>query len=481
LEVEVKKKFTMWRIWGYEVPFVFGNLRLLLIVFKLVTILKLSDLQNYQALDRRLVAKAGAEHVQRFVKHFMGLGQFLTALGQDENAEVLASFTPGRIEVLGKHTDYAGGHSLVCAVAHGFFAVCVPSGEATLHLHDVGRSQSLSIDLAHPPEPEIGSWHNFAHSVVKRMTTNFGVLKGGTIAFLNDAPSAAGMSSSSAFIVMLFNLLSSINDLESHPEYKANIHTLMDVATYASTLENGKSFGTLKGEKGVGTLGGSQDHTAILCSQPNQLNLFSYAPTVFHKSVALPENHVFVIAHSGVKADKTGNAMEAYNAASILASEVAAKWREANQSYEPHLAHFLDKSDNVIKKFNAILLEKEERRLLHFVHENQCVLRAVRALEEGNVGEFSAAVQESQHFAETLLQNQVPETAFLARSAVEQGALAASAFGAGFGGSVWALVEAPKVGQFIDAWKSEYAAAFLDVAQQAGYFTETAGAATFFI
>jgi len=82
-----------------------------------------------------------------------------------------------------------------------------------------------------------------------------------------------------------------------------------------------------------------------------------------------------------------------------------------------------------------------ERRLDHFIGEDRRVPDALEAVGAGDVPRLAALSQASQADAETLLGNQVPETIALARAAREQGAFAASSFGAGFGGSVWALVE----------------------------------------
>ena len=97
------------------------------------------------------------------------------------------------------------------------------------------------------------------------------------------------------------------------------------------------------------------------------------------------------------------------------------------------------------------------RRLDHFRLENDRVIpAAVRALERADLEAFGRAVDESQTGAEQLLGNQVPETITLTRVAREQGAAAASAFGAGFGGSVWALVESDAATDFTARWQRRY-------------------------
>jgi galactokinase len=88
------------------------------------------------------------------------------------------------------------------------------------------------------------------------------------------------------------------------------------------------------------------------------------------------------------------------------------------------------------------------------------------------LGEVTAR---SQHAAETWLGNQVPETIALVSLAREHGAIAASAFGAGFGGSVWALVDAAGAAAFERAWAEAYRERFPEAASRAMFFTTESG------
>jgi galactokinase len=97
------------------------------------------------------------------------------------------------------------------------------------------------------------------------------------------------------------------------------------------------------------------------------------------------------------------------------------------------------------------------KRLAHFLLENETLVpAAARALADGDVETFGRVADESQRGAENLLTNQVPETIALTRFARELGAAASSAFGAGFGGSVWALVLATDAQEFTDRWRARY-------------------------
>jgi galactokinase len=101
------------------------------------------------------------------------------------------------------------------------------------------------------------------------------------------------------------------------------------------------------------------------------------------------------------------------------------------------------------------------------------------ALAFGDLEEFGRLVDESQRYAEKFLRNQVKETVFLARKARRLGAAAASAFGAGFGGAVWALVEERDAERFIKEWAARYRKKFARAAERSSFFITRPGPAAF--
>jgi galactokinase len=115
-------------------------------------------------------------------------------------------------------------------------------------------------------------------------------------------------------------------------------------------------------------------------------------------------------------------------------------------------------------------------RLDQFVLETfQIIPAAGDALGREDLAAFGDLVDRSQAAAELWLGNQIPETIALARLARTSGALAASAFGAGFGGSVWALVGTADAPAFLDQWRSRYLANFPDRLGRAEFFLTSAG------
>ncbi len=398
--------------------------------------------------------------------------------GEGDRAGWGAWFVPGRIEVLGKHTDYGGGRSLICAAERGFHVVSAARADRRLSLTDLGRGTSLVLDTDEP-RPE-ASWATYPLTVLRRLSRNFPELSHGVdVVFESDLPSAAGMSSSSALMVAVLLALVHANRLDETPRWIENLHDRReDLAAYAATIENGQTFRGFVGESGVGTEGGSEDHTAILCSRPMALAQYAFCPTRHERSVAFPAGLVFAIGVSGVAARKTGQARDDYNRASRLAARVLERWRTDTGREDASLAAALSSSSDAPGRLRALLGSDGELldRFEQFFEEStRLVPAAADELARGDLHGFGRTVARSQQLAEERLRNQVPETVTLARTARAHGAWAASAFGAGFGGSVWALVDQPDARAFLDRWQNAYRTECPAAAPRARFFLTMPG------
>ena len=400
-----------------------------------------------------------------------------------------AFFVPGRIEVLGKHTDYGGGSSIVTAVEQGFCLVAVPRPDATARVHALDLGEDVCFGL----EPELsvphGHWSNYPLTAARRLARNFPECRRGMdLAFASDLPPAAGMSSSSALIVASFLVIAAVNDLAATDRYRSQIGDALDLASYLGCVENGQSFGELAGDRGVGTFGGSEDHTAILCSEPRALGQFAYCPTRFERRIPVPPNTALAVGVSGAVAEKTGAAQELYNRASGRASALVSIWQQHTGGAQKHLAPILGSAPDAGDRLRQLVArspgdeftaQELATRLDHFIAESELIPQAGDALAAGDLDRFGQLVDRSQELTESLLQNQIPETVSLARSARSCGARAASAFGAGFGGSVWSLVDVDECPAFLEAWESDYTAEFPERGDAASFFQTQAGPAAF--
>lgn len=420
-----------------------------------------------------LSGEAASAHAARFDRLLATL-----ALGRCDREAWEAWYVPGRIEVLGKHTDYGGGRSLLCAAERGFGVVAAPRTDRRLAMTDLGRGTSLVLD-ADAPRPE-ASWSNYPLTVLRRLGQNFPEMTRGVDVMLeSDLPSAAGMSSSSALMVAVLLALVRANRLDDTPTWRASVRdSAEDLAAYAATIENGSTFRALAGESGVGTEGGSEDHTAILCSRPSRLAQYAFCPTRHERSIAFPSGLTFAIGVSGVAARKTGQARDDYNRASRNAGRVLERWRTSTGRRDDSLAAAISSSSDAPARIRVLLEGEPELldRYDQFLEEStRLVPAAGDALERGDLEGFGRTVARSQELAETRLRNQVPETVALVRTAGDHGALAASAFGAGFGGSVWALVEQSSARAFLDRWQNAYRTTCPDAAPRSRFFLTRPG------
>jgi galactokinase len=366
---------------------------------------------------------------------------------------------PGRIEVLGKHTDYAGGRSLLCAVDRGFVAAGRPSGGDRVVVTDITTGETVGLPTTGQPVPTAVSWARYPAVVIARAARNFpGRLRGCEIAFASDLPPAAGLSSSSALIVAVFQVLADVCELRPAATWTEELDTPEGIAGYLGAVEGGRPFAGLAGDAGVGTSGGSQDHVAILCSRPGQLSQYSFGPIRFEQAVATPAGHCFVVASSGVRAEKTGAAMAAYNAAAAVTAAILDRWNQTAGRTDATVADATRSSPDAPDRIRMLLRATPwTARFEQFCDESEIIIpAATAALAANDLAEFGRLVDRSQAGAERGLGNQVPETMFLARSARHLGAVAASAFGAGFGGSVWAMVPTASAADFTGAWRAGY-------------------------
>ncbi len=415
------------------------------------------------------------------------LDQALDTLGAAPAAHTL--LVPGRIEVFGKHTDYAGGDSLLVAVERGFTARIAPRDDGAVRVVDVGRGVRVDLRLGVEETPHTHGWTNYVATVVRRLATNFPeATRGCDIALLSDLPAAAGLSSSSALVVLVARALIAVNALDRTDRWQAAISDLDDEAAYLGTIENGADFKALRGVSGVGTFGGSEDHAAILGARPRAVLHVAFAPLRLRGVFALPADHLFAVAASGVVADKTGRARERYNAVSGRASQLVVRWNALTGARCGTLAEVLrsrpDAGDRLRWELSAhpdprYPTDELLDRLAHFEAEwGEHVPAALDALAQGDLGALAIAADASQASAERWLRNQVPETILLQRLAREHGATAASAFGAGFGGAVWALVPRAIARPFVSRWMAAYRASPLGRRQRraSAFLTEAAPA-----
>ncbi len=367
-----------------------------------------------------------SEQSERLSGHFGRLGPGRVRL-----------FVPGRIELVGNHVDYAGGSSLTMATTRGLAVVAEPIAESALRIEV--DSQGLSADF--PLETSImgEGWATYPATLIRRVLANVpsaAAAGGACVHIYSDLPLASGLSSSSAFLIALFLAWGHASGWIQDPLLQERLPDDQALADYVATIENGRDFGALVGRLGVGTAGGSQDHTAIVRSRPGQIGRYRYINPRREGLWAWPADVRPVVLVSGVVAEKAGDALGEYNAAVNLATALRDLWNAT----QPATAGIGLLSEADLDLLDGRVRGALAQRLAAFRAERAAVESATTAMERGDVAGFAAAINASQEGKEMLLGNQIPETITLCRLAREHGALAATSFGAGFGGAVLALM-----------------------------------------
>ena len=376
-------------------------------------------------------------------------------------------FVPGRIELFGKHVDYGGGASLTCAIGEGITAEIEPITRPVIEIEDHSTGRRARVALRRDARP--GGAHGGAYvaAVARRMARDFAPLKTGVrIRSTSTLPRSSGLSSSSAFVTLLVIAVAEANRLVERRAWRDHLTSPLALAEYCGAIEMGAPYGPFAGERGVGTRGGAQDHVAIVCSEADAVGAFRYLPAERVGRAAFPPHWSIVVGVSGVRATKSGGALADYNRASDVVRDLLALWNRATNRADQSLASALRSSGTAPDRLEALARSAGEAprflaRLEQFRAETERIVpQALDAFANADAAALGRLAVESQQRAETALHNQIPETMFLARAAMAAGAHAASAFGAGFGGAVWAVVDTAAAADVTARWKESYTTAF---------------------
>jgi galactokinase len=176
---------------------------------------------------------------------FCRAADLLVQKGHAEAEECQCYWVPGRIEVVGKHTDYAGGRSLLCAISKGF--ACVKVGgdgndqdKVDLTTEFDGKVHHASLAVDPELEPLKDHWSNYPATVIRRLARNFGIKRGCGISIQCDLPGSSGMSSSSAMICAMWMILADVNGIRDTEAFQQHLATDEELYSYLGFIENGQ-------------------------------------------------------------------------------------------------------------------------------------------------------------------------------------------------------------------------------------------------
>jgi galactokinase len=313
------------------------------------------------------------------------------------------AFGPGRVNLIGEHTDYNDGLCLPFAIAAGVTVEASegPDGTIEAHARDVSETDSFALD----DPARADGWRAFVRGTVAELARAGNELRGATLAISGDVPRGSGLSSSAALEVALALALLAHSGCEE-PDRR-------ELAGLCSRVENdwvGAETGLLDQ---LASLFGRADHAIrldirSLAIEPVPLELGDWRLVTVDSGV----EH----AHAG--SGYNDRRRECREACALLGIE---SLRDARVE---------DATD---------LPEPLDRRVRHVVEENARVDAAVEALGDGDLEALGALLDASHASLRDLYEVSVPEVEATVERLSDAGAAGARIMGGGFGGAVLAL------------------------------------------
>ena len=342
--------------------------------------------------------------------------------------DVKVFFSPGRVNLIGEHTDYNGGFVFPCALDFGTFAVAVKRNDNIFRMYSKNFENlgiiEFSLDrLINEPQDD---WANYPKGVIKTfLEAGFNINSGFDVLFYGNIPNGAGLSSSASIELATSVILKDLFNLEVD---------MVSMVKLSQKAEN-KFIGVNCGIMDQFAIGMGKKDNAILLDC-NTLN-YQYAPVVLNGAS-------IVIANTN---KKRGLADSKYNERRG-SCEAAVKVLNENGIDIKYLGELSVERFNEIK--HLITDEEQLKRATHAVTENERTKVAVEKLNAGDIEAFGQLMNQS-HIS---LRDDYEVTGFELDSLVEaaweaEGVIGARMTGAGFGGCTVSIVK----DEFIESFK----------------------------
>ena len=348
----------------------------------------------------------------RFIKHFDGkIGNIY--------------FSPGRINLIGEHTDYNGGFVFPGAVDKGIMAEVRPNGTDTVMCYSIDLKDRVEFKVADPEGPR-ATWARFIYGMVQEFK-GLGVdVKGFNIAFAGDVPLGAGMSSSAA-MESCFGC--ALNDL-----FADNKISKWDIALAGQATEH----------KYIGVNCGIMDQFASVFGQKGKLMRLDCRSREFEYFPFTPQGYKLVLVNSKVKHELAGSP---YNDRRKSCENVVVALSK----------HFTNKKFETLRDANWEELEvikgnvsAEDYQRAHFVlGEKDRVLAVCDALIAGDYETVGKKMYETHQGLSKEYEVSCEELDFLNEVAKDNGVTGSRIMGGGFGGCTINLVKDEIYDKFI--------------------------------
>lgn len=343
------------------------------------------------------------------------IGRYQERFGKEPAA---AAAAPGRVEVLGNHTDYNGGYVMSAAIDRTTTVVGDATGDGKIALVTANFGKEAAHDASEIKQNPENDWAGYVLGVADQLKKTGVDVRGFQAVIDSDVPVGSGLSSSAALEVSTALFLQQLFPFDMDK---------IEIAKLCQRAEN----------QFVGVNSGLMDQFSSVFGQENSL-LFLDCLTYEHETISLNRSDVeLVICNSMVRHELTGGDYNTRRAECMAAA-----------------AHFGKKllREVPIEEFEAHkgeLPENERKRAAHVLNENRRVLEGRQAASRGDLALLGNLMAQSHESSRLLFENSTPELDFLVETALGlSGCYGARLTGGGWGGATINLVDAGRAEEF---------------------------------
>ena len=351
-------------------------------------------------------------------------GQFAALYGDAEGVRFF--FAPGRVNLIGEHTDYNGGHVFPCALTIGTYAAARKREDDRIRLFSMnGKGDKFVEYRTDDLEPAGKSgWTMYPLGVIWAFAGRGMKLPSGfDMAIYGNIPNGSGLSSSASLEVLTGYVLKNLYG------FSVDGVTLAQIGQYSENNYNGMQCGIMDQ---FASAMGRKDHAIFLDTADLS---YTYAPVVLN-------GRKIVITNSKVKHQLTDSG---YNDRRRSCEEALAELKKVVD-----IRSLGDLTPEQFEQYKGAIADEDRRRKArHAVYENARTIRAVEALQKGDIDAFGKLMNESHVSLRDDYDVSCPEIDILTEEAWKiPGVLGARITGGGFGGCTVAIVDDDAVEEY---------------------------------
>ncbi|MBA2379795.1 MAG: galactokinase [Blastocatellia bacterium] len=339
---------------------------------------------------------------------------------------------PGRVNLIGEHTDYNGGFVLPIAIDLEAVVAISPRTDTLVRIHAANFDEDGEFDFSQPFVGTPGHWSNLPEGMARVLQGTGAKLSGADMMIIADVPGGAGLSSSAAVCVAVGLALTEISD--------APIDRI-ELAKAAQQTEHDYA----------GAKVGIMDQFVSAHAEPGHALLLDCRSLEYDHVPFLLADNVLVICDTNVKHEL---AASAYNTRRAECEE-AVQLLRADQ---PDITQLRDVSFSDFERSCELLPSPIRSRARHVITENERTLAAAEALKKGDLHRFGQLMFRSHASLRDDYEVSCKELDVLVDAATELGALGSRMTGGGFGGSTVNLLKRSGLDNFCTHISQMYAA-----------------------